>query len=806
MPRAHPLQAAFNAGELSPRMAARVDFAKFPNGCARLENMLPLSQGGATRRPGTRYVATVKDSEQGVRLLGFEYSTEQAYVLEAGGGYFRFFKDKGRIEAASVGAAISNGDFTSNIAGWDDRSSGTGGISHDAANGRLNLDAAGSGNEGHAEQAVTTADSDALHVLRFRIFGAPGGTVKLRVGTTSTGAEVLADESYMTGSHCREFTPGASPFYVQFVCNADKTLQIDAVALIDGAPVEIGTPYEEAELLAIQSAQSADTMYLVHRDRPVHKLTRGGHSSWSLAEVAFFDGPYLDADPDSGITLQPNQTTGLGATLTASASLFAATDVGRLVRIKHGSSWGHAVITGFASATEVAADVKADFGATTASPEWQLGAWSDTTGYPCAVTFYEQRLCFGGSRDKPQSIWGSQIADFENMRPDNGTDAVEDDDAIAYTIAADQVNAVRWLSPGNDLMVGTTGGEWLMRATRLGEPITPSNLQVKRQTTHGSATVAPCRVGHAVLFVQRQARKVMEFAFNFEVDGFRAPDLTILADHVTGDGLVQMAYQHEPDSLLWCVRTDGTLAALTYRRDQDVVAWSRHSPGGQCDGGASRVESVSVIPGNGEDEVWIAVRRTIGGATRRYIEVIEPAYRSDSEQSEAFYVDSGLSYNGGPTNSVAGLDHLEGETVAVLADGAIHPSRIVAEGTINLAHAASRAQVGLPYVHVLESLRLEAGAAAGTALGQTKRVHGVTLVMLDSAAVEVGPDEGPVSAVPFRTVSHPMDAAVPLFSGERFVEFEGDYGSDARITIRGDAPAPFTLLAMAPRLKTNEAA
>lgn len=887
MPRATPLQPSLNAGELGPRMVARTDFAKYPLGCATLENMIPLPQGGATRRPGTVFVAEARDHDAQPRLLPFQFSTAQAYILEAGGGYFRFYKDRGRVEVAATDAAIANGTFTSGITDWDDRSSGTGAIGHDAANGRLNLAAAGSGNEAHVEQAVTTTATGQEHVVRFQVLGAPGDEIRLHVGTTSTGGEIVDDVTFRTGWHTYAFTPTVSPFYVQFRNETAKTVQVDDVSLIDGAPVELGTPYATADLAPLKIAQSADTMWICSRSHPVYKLTRSGHESWSMSEALFDDGPWLPVNAGA-TTLTPSATSGAGITITASASAgindgdgFSATDIGRLIRIQYGSAWGHAIITAVASATSVTADVKSNFGGMAAEADWRLGAWSATTGYPGAIAFFEQRLGFAGTTHQPQTFWLSQSGDFENMRPDDGSGSVEDDDALDYTISADQVNAIRWMAPGQKLFMGTVGGEWLVQSD--GPLLTPTDIDVKRQTAFGTADVAPQQMRGRMLFLQRAARKVLEFSFSVEVDNYRALDMTLLADHISVGGFTEMAYQQELDSTLWCVRADGQLCALAYQPDQDVIGWSRQILGGTWQGGTAAVESVAVIPGAGEDEVWIVGKRTIGGLTKRYVEIFAAPYASGADQATACYVDAALRYDdpkpvtaaasaspavitapshgfgngdrvrvtsikgmtalndrvfvisdvtadtmalfdretGDPIDGTVlgayaaggqvrrletaftGLDHLNGETVSILADGAVHPAKTVSGGALTLDYPAGTVIAGLPFTHTYKSLKWEAGSATGTAQGQTKRIHGITMILLDALNAQVGADESTLRSVPFRGGGDAMDSAVPFFTGEKYIELDGDYATDSRVIIQGNDPVPFTLLAVAPVLKTN---
>jgi hypothetical protein len=291
-----------------------------------------------------------------------------------------------------------------------------------------------------------------------------------------------------------------------------------------------------------------------------------------------------------------------------------------------------------------------------------------------------------------------------------------------------------------------------------------------------------------------------------------------------------MAFAEEPNSLIWAVRSDGVLLSMTYRREEDVVGWARHILGGAFGSGNAVVESVATIPGaNGagqvqdssaRNEVWLIVKRTIDGGTKRYIEVLERDFEGpladdyeDPEdwraamiaaQKDAYYADSLLTYDGAAVFSITGLAHLEGQTVKVWADGAVHPDRTVSGGSITLEASASVAQVGLGYTHRGKTLKVEGGTAAGTAVGRIKRIGGATFVVLDSHLLSFGPDLDHLVEIDFRTVEDPMDEPVPLFTGEVFREFDGDWGTDPRLVFQSDAPCPFALLALSPGLTVNE--
>ena len=831
MPRFHDLNASFNTGELSPRLSARLDFTKYKSGVETMENLLALPEGGAMRRSGSRYVAATKNgATEQARLKKFEFSTTQAYIIEAGKEYMRFYRNQGQITIPNTDAAVTNGAFGSNISGWTDSSNGTGAIAHDATNLDMELQAAGSGNEAIAEQSISVTTTSVEHVIKFRVLGVAGDAVTVRVGSASGGSQFLADFSAKVGWHAISFTPTASPMYLQFENGLNKTLSIDDVSLIDNAPVEVGTPYAEADLFQVEGPQSADILYQFHASYAPHKLERRGHTTWSFVEVGWIDGPYFDLNTES-TTMTPAAASGLGINVTASAVTgindgngFVSTDVGRLIRIDNpasGIEWGYGVISSVTSTTVAVVDIKRDFATTNADTRWKLGAWSETTGRPSASSFFEGRLWMGNTTDQPTTFWASQSDDFENMTPDSdptnepdttfdGT--VEDDDSLNFTLSADNVNAIRWLSAGEDaLAIGTAGGEWI--PTSDGVVITPSDLTVRRQTTHGSAQIQPTRIDRVVLFVQKAKRKILEFGLEAVSLRYEAFDMTRLAQHITVGGITEIAYAEEPDSIVWAVRNDGQLLSMTFRRQEDVVGWARHIFGGNFGGNDPVAESVDTVPGNNgagqiqnsedRDEVWVIVKRTINSATVRYVEFLERDFETGDDLDDAYYSDSLITYDSTSATALSGLDHLEGEELTILADGAKVASKTVSSGSITLETAASTVQMGLPYTHVLKTLKVAAGNPQGTPLGRKKRLLGVTLAMLNSQTFSLGTSSSNTIDYDHREIGDPMDAPAPIFTGEKFVEFDGDWATDERMYLTSPDPVPFTLLALAPEYNLN---
>ena len=370
---------------------------------------------------------------------------------------------------------------------------------------------------------------------------------------------------------------------------------------------------------------------------------------------------------------------------------------------------------------------------------------------------------------------------------------------MIYTIASNQVNAIESIKSTRTLIVMTTGGEFTVSSGAADSPVTPTNLNIRKQSNYGSAGVDGLSIGNTTVFLQRAKRKVRELAYNFDADGYLAPDLTILSEHITASGIIQMDYQQEPFSVVWCVREDGKLVGMTYNRLQDVVAWHSHEFGGTN----PKCKSVAVIDiDTSEDQVYVIVERTINGATKKYVEYLTP-YDFNSSLTTFHYVDSGLGYSGSSTTTLSGLSHLEGETVKVILEGATHPDRVVSGGQISLDRSTTNAKVGLGYTSTLQTMRLDEGTGS-TDQTKTKRVYDVTVRFFETVGAKVGPDETNLEEIPFRDSSASMTAPVPLFTGDKETEFPSDYGTDGFVLVKQDQALPMTILAIYARLELYE--
>jgi len=742
----------FTGGELSPRLDGRNDLTKYASGCKTLENFVVYPHGAAARRPGTTFVAEVANSANKTRLIPFEFSTTQTYMLEFSNLKMRVYKDRG---------SVLEGDKT---------------ISAITKANPAVVTATGHGYENGDEVVISgVVGMTEVNGKRFLVANKATNTFEL---TDKDGTNINSS-SFTT------YTSGGV---------ANKVF-------------EITTPYTTAQLFDLKFAQSADVMYITHPEHEVEKLSRTAHTAWTLTDVDFTNGPYMDANITT-TTLNPgSHTVGTGVAVVASAvtginsgSGFLSTDVGRLLQF----GTGYGKITAVADTLNITITIIEDLGSATASANWSLGSFSDTTGHPSCVTFFEQRLVFAGTTSQPQTIFFSKSGDYENMDANIGG-TVADDDAIIYTIASNQVNAIRFMTATRTLIIGTAGGEFTVSGGGVDSAVTPTNILIKKQSNHGAANVDAIAVGNATLFLQRAKRKIRELAYNFDVDGYIAPDMTILAEHISEGGLTQMAYQQEPNQVIYAVRGDGELIGLTYQREQQVTAWHRHIFGGAFGSGKAVCESVAVIPTDDtEYEVYVIVKRTINGATRRFVEYINNFDFTETDNTTFNFLDSALAYSGSAVTTISGLDHLEGQTVSILANGATHPDKTVSNGSITLDRSSTNVKVGLSYSSILQTMRLDAGSQNGTSQGKTKRIYEITIRLYESVGVEVGESLDNMERIPFRTSADPMDQGIPPFTGDKAVEFRGNYDTDGFIFVRQTQPLPLTILSLYPELQTND--
>lgn len=411
---------------------------------------------------------------------------------------------------------------------------------------------------------------------------------------------------------------------------------------------EISNPYLESELFDIKFVQDADVMYMVHPNHPIQKLIRTSNITFTLNPVDLIKGPYMDENivsTDLVSITGTSWTKGSTVNLNASGghSPFNTGHEGGLWKVRKNSDVVHLKITGFLSetvvVTEAQDEVPVSLRATT-SFNWSEGEFSNVRGFAGAVAFHEQRMVLAGSTNHRKKVWFSKSnADYENFEA--GTNA---DDSFLITIASQKGGPIKWIFSDQALFIGTSDSIFRIINSKFSSALAPDDIDVKRQISFGCSNVEPELVGQSLMYMQKNNKTVRVISFDLDRDKYKASDINIDSDHITGDGITSFAYQQIPLTSLWAVRVDGQIAKLTLEEDQEVQAWSRYTTQGSFES----IAIVSDIQDN--DEIYAIVKRTINGVVKRYVEVQDPNYKIDN--LNRFYVDSGLSYNGTQLNTL----------------------------------------------------------------------------------------------------------------------------------------------------------
>ena len=671
-----PILTNFTSGELSPRLNGRIDMDKYYNGASLISNFIVLMHGGLVKRPGTRFIREIKTStgtNSGARLIPFVFSKTQAYILEFGHNYIRFFKDEGIIVS--------------------------------------------------------------------------GGTT----------------------------------------------------------PYEISTTYTAAQVDEIEFVQSADVLYIVHESHPPRKLSRTGHTAWTISDVDFVDGPYNNTNITS-TTVYASGTTG-SVTVTASSSIFTANDVGRWIRMKSPDKWGAAEITGYSSGTSVTATVHADFeiensGSGNATKDWRLGAFY-TGNYPTKVTFFEERLFYANTITHPNTVWGSSTSDFDTYSPTDRDATVNADNSLTFTLSTDQVNQITGMYGGRYLHIFTKDGTFNLSSGSATQGLTATTVQVVNETKDGAADKKVIPASKSTLYIGKNKKRLREFAYNIDYDSFTSPDMSVLSEHLGFGNFEEAYFQTYPNMVLWIRRGDGKLIGFTYYRAQEVLAWHQHTIAGTN----AKVKSLAVIPGVGDaaDTLYMIVERTINGATKQYVEFMEQEYReaNGDTKDDAFFLDSGLTYSGGSTSTITGLDHLEGQTVTVLNNGAVESTKTVSSGSITLTNATTKCHVGLAYNAELESVNVEPKSQYGTTQGKRGRIDKAIFRVFETVGLKAGPTSTNVDIVPFRTTTSTMSATTPKTGDYTFL-MPATYSTENKLYVKSDTPHPCTISAIMIQMSTYD--
>lgn len=583
-----------------------------------------------------------------------------------------------------------------------------------------------------------------------------------------------------------------------------------ATLLSSGVPYEVVTPYAAADLFDIHYTQSGDVLTLVHPNYAPRELRRLGATNWTLTPIAFTPSVL----PPTGVTATPDAvrtgynysyvvTTLASDLLTQSAASSPGTCVNNIftsgasntiawtapagavagvtqyiVYKKVGGSYGFIGRTTDLSLVDD--NIGADLSLTPPMYDTIFQAPGD---YPGATSYYEQRRVFAGTLNAPQKIWMTRSGTESDMSYSLPT---RDDDRIAFRIAALQANTIRHLVPLSDLLVLTSSAEFRITSVNT-DALTPSSISVKPQSYIGASNVQPVIINNNLLYGAARGGHMREMAYSRDANGYASGDLSLRSTHLFDNAdITDMAYAKAPMPVVWCVSSTGKLLGLTYVPEQQVGAWHQHDTDGSF-------ESCAVVAEGRRDVLYVVVRRLINGVQRRFIE--RQADRLIGAQQDAFFVDCGATYSGAPTSTISGLTWLEGKTVNILGDGAVHPQRVVTGGAITLDNPASVVQVGLPITADAKTLPLAAQIDNGFGQGRVKNVNKVWMRVASSSGIFAGPQLDML--VEFKQRTTEVYGALPsLVTGEIEIDVKPNWGDDSAIYVRQVDPLPLTVVSM----------
>lgn len=710
-------QYGFSGGVISAQVFGRTDLEKYALSLRRAENCIISKPGSVMNRPGTEFVGEVRDSSKKTRIVPFTFNTVQNYVLELGDEIMRpIYRDAGQVLQASQNVVsitqASPGVVTITGHGWSNGDK----VFPDAIGGMTEL----------------------LDGRVFTVAGVTADTFTL-VDMWGNAVDTTSYTSYTSGGTF-------SRLY------------------------QLTTPYDHLEVFDIGYGQSADIMNLAHLSYAPRKLTRSGHASWTITSITF--GPVQAAptnpaaaatvasgatvnyykitaiDEDTGEESLPTSAVNATNDLTVAGNYntitwTAASGAERYIVYK-ADNGVYGLIGGTTGTSFIDENILPDLGDT---PPAARNPFSSSNNYPARTSFHEGRSVWACTNNTPGGVWLSVSNLYYNL---NVASPAKSDDAVTLDLRPG-VNAVQGLASTKRLVVLTADAEYTVEGGGVTKYITPASLVVERHTARGSNRLQPITIGDIVLYTQRQGAVVRAFGYSFEKDGYRGNDLTLLAPHLfRGHTIVDWCYQQDPDSVVWCVRDDGVLLALTFVEDQNTFAWTDCYLGGTFGSGASAtgygvVESVACIEGDEQDDVYLVVKRTINSVTKRYIERLAPrwnaTFNADDEITnveDMYFLDCGVVEASVSAKIVSGLWHLEGQEVYALGDGDIQGPFTVASGKITLTTAATTVHVGLAYVGDVVDLPITQQTQNGAAQGRIKGTNALVLKLHQTRGIKLG--------------------------------------------------------------------
>ena len=736
----YAIQPAFTGGELSPDVASRVDLDKYQLALLQAENTIIRPYGAVTKRPGLVYCGEVKSSSTKVLLYSFRFNVSLSYLLEFGVGYVRIWREGVylNVELATpyTAADLPNLRFVQSV------------------------DVLYIASGKHPVKKILRYSESSWQIQNMNWIQPPMGdlnpTESLKVTpSATTGTITLTASSALFAAtdvgSWMEISQRVSGSSVSITSGTSSAIGV-------GDTWKVITHGTWKGTVIVESSTDNGATWLEER-----RYT--GNEDYNPTESGNVDE----------YTLMRVKVSTTSGTCTCDFSAHSYTHT------------GYVAITSVSSTTSATATVKKRLGATTATADWKFSAWDSVDGYPSCATFFQDRLCFAGSDAYPQRVWMSKTGDYENFGVEKEAGTVTDDSAVTADLLSLQSYRITHMVAGNDLILLTEGNEWTIDGS---ETVTPTSISPRSQQSYGANDVIPIRSGNRIVYVQRRGSIVRDMGYSYDTDSYAGMDLSLLVRHlIRGYELKDSTYAQEPDSLVYFVRSDGTLLALTYLYEQKVYGWSHIVTDGE-------IESVCAVSEGNRDVVYVVVKRTVNGSTKRYIERF--AYTPETgTQQDYIMLDSAKKYSFvSATTTITGLSHLEGKTVLAMGDGYLFEPKKVTSGQITLDQASKHVVVGLPYTMKLEQPNFETQTNSGTMQGREKAVTSAIFRLTNSFGGEAGPDESTLNEMIYDVGRLELGENV-LYSGDLNVTMAaGGFNKNGRVFIRHDKPYPFTVSAI----------
>jgi len=748
------LKPSFAGGELTPALYGRTDLAKYDVGAAKIVNALVLRYGGVSRRPGLRYVTTTYGNRK-ARLIPFKYSSNQNYIIEITAGAFRFATPAGMVLDGSGNIYAIGNSFTEAELPYIKytQSADTVFLTH-PNHAPMTLTRYGAASWGLATMDLSNGPFDDSNTTGIKI--APSGTTG-NVTLTANGAYFTAA---MVGSLIRlghtipsSYAKGNPLTAFSVVCPPGGTVYVESFGFWDGS-------------FTLSKYDSIT-------DSWVNIRTQSGNRSQNYNFTETNESENLVTYRVTSSEFNTDIWTGENEKQRGYVTLQSFSQ----------DYYGIARITGVASATIAYATVVRDLGYTTYTSDFSLYAWSPSKGYPSCAGFFEDRLVFAGSASEPQTYWTSKTGDYYNFGQSIPS---ADDDAVIGTLSNGQMNGIKAIITFGEMLMMTSGGEYKVGGGS--NAFTGSNQQSKPQEYRGINELTPVVVGNRIVYVQQQGCIVRDLGYQYDVDKYTGEDVSLLASHLfEGHTIVSITYQQVPNSIVWCVRDDGVLLGMTYIKEQDVYAWHEHTTDG-------KFIDVCSIAGSTEDELWCVVLRNGTYCLEKMEAQIQPTSVSDQ-----YFVDSGITVTG-TVKTVTGLNHLEGKTVSILADGNVMPEQVVSGGAITLDNTFSTVTVGLPYETELKTMPIEISGNDGSYASRKKRIQNMMIMFKDSRGGLYGVNEGSLDEIKWRS-NEPYGTPIGLFTGKKTITLpQSNNEQTLELVIKQKDPLPINILSIVPEV------